>query len=111
MEVLIFLAALVFTEACWIEFPDQGLNPSLLRWKRQDWPLDHQGSPSTGAFIWKEGVSARWPEQPCEGHVHIWRKSLPGRRNSECKGPGVDQKHSPRGHWTTRSPLAKEGGT
>ena len=36
VEVLpIFFAAPVFTEACWIESPDQGLNPSLLHWKHQ----------------------------------------------------------------------------
>ena len=29
------------------------------------------------------------PKQKSERHVTIWRKSIPGRGNNQCKGSGV----------------------
>ena len=38
------------SEACG-SFPDQGLNPSLLRWQVNSLPLSHQGSPDYSMFM------------------------------------------------------------
>ena len=110
-EALIVFPAPVFTAACWIKFPDQGLSPSLLHWEHQVLATGPREVPPLGSLFGRRGFRLEWPERHCEGHVHIWRKSFPGRRNIECKGPGVDRKHRPHGHWTTRSPLAKGEGT
>lgn len=82
------MAALVFTEACWIEFPDQGLNPSLLRWMRQDWPLDHQGSPSTGPLFGRRGFRLDGQSSLVKATCTSGGRASQAEETASAKAPG-----------------------
>ena len=51
--------------AAWGVFPDQGLNPRLLHWQADSFPVSHQGSRSTFfCLFWNGNTRCVW--LPCE---------------------------------------------